>query len=237
MIPKIIHASWKTKDILNDDSELIQKGLKQLVKLNPDWELQISDDDDVDRYLQEKLSAFDFALINKKHIVEKLDLWRLIKLYNEGGMYTDIDRLYNISIKDILMPDTKFVLPTCLDYDFSHDFMMTAPKNPIFITALSMNIVRRREGHDSIYYLGPQTWFHAVTQSLGYIKELVDTNPGAERFADIRQTMKDFGFITTYREHPPFDTILFRNETVSNYEQMKRDFYAKHNMKHWSGEW
>jgi len=237
MIPKIIHVSWKDKNILNDDSELIQKGLKQLVKLNPDWELQISDDDDVDRYLQDKLSAFDFALINKKHIVEKLDLWRLIKLYNEGGMYTDIDRLYNIPIKDILTPDTKFVLPTCLDYDFSHDFMMTAPKNPIFITALSMNIARRREGHDSIYYLGPQTWFHAVTQSLGYIKELVDTNPGAERFADIRQTMKDFGFITTYREHPPFDTILFRNETVSNYEQMKRDFYAKHNMKHWSGEW
>ena len=44
-IPKIIHVSWKTKYILLNESPIILNGLANLKKINPDYELEISDDE------------------------------------------------------------------------------------------------------------------------------------------------------------------------------------------------
>jgi mannosyltransferase OCH1-like enzyme len=92
MIPKIVHLSWKAKDLLDSDSPLVQEGMKKLVELNPDWDVQISTDDEVDSYLQAQLEPKIYELIADKHVVQKTDLWRLIKLFTEGGVYVDIDR-------------------------------------------------------------------------------------------------------------------------------------------------
>ncbi len=237
MIPKIIHASWKSKDILNDNTELINRGLKSLVELNPDWELQLSDNDDVERYLSENLDVFDFALLKPRHIVEKLDVWRLIKLYNEGGLYTDIDRFYNLPLSDILAPGIKLVLPTCLDHDFTHDFMLSEPNNPIYATALKLNLERRKEGHDNIYYLGAQTYMHAVTKCL--VNEMINTNPGEKIMNALREVMVQSKFIVTRKEEPPIRNILFicDKTPLEEHERMKREFYSKYKMKHWSGQW
>lgn len=237
MIPQIIHVSWRDKNILNDESELIQRGLKKLVEMNPNWDLQVSDDDDVDRYLQQNLDAFDYALLKKKHIIEKLDVWRLIKLYKEGGLYTDIDRFYNLPLDNIIKDSIKCVLPTSLDYDFTHDFMMSEPGNPIYLMTLRLNLERRRQGHDSIYYLGPQTYMHGITRCL--VNKEIDTNPGKEVFDKLRGLIEKSNFMLTYVEEPPLYNILFRNDNTpkQEHENMKRDFYAKHNMKHWSGQW
>ena len=71
MIPKIVHLSWKDKDLLDSDSPLVQEGMKKLVELNPDWDVQISTDDEVDAYLQDKLEPQLYALIADKHIVQR----------------------------------------------------------------------------------------------------------------------------------------------------------------------
>ena len=236
MIPKIVHLSWKTKDLLDSDSPLVQEGMKKLVELNPDWDVQISTDDEVDGYLQAQLEPKIYELIADKHVVQKTDLWRLIKLYTEGGVYVDIDRFVNTPLDDLVDEDTKWVVPTCRDYDFSHDFMMTAPQNPVYSTAARLYLQRLQEGHKSIYFLGPQTYMHAITLVL--TGEMINTDPGIEVFEKIRETMDAEGFIKTYREDPPYDTIIYRNGTLGlNWEQEKRKFYAESGLKHWSGDW
>ena len=55
MIPKKVHLSWKTKDLLDSESPLITEGVKKLIELNPNWEVTIYDDAEVDAYLQDKL--------------------------------------------------------------------------------------------------------------------------------------------------------------------------------------
>ena len=45
MIPKIVNTSWKDKTILESQSPLIQEGIANLIKLNPDWEVRIYDDE------------------------------------------------------------------------------------------------------------------------------------------------------------------------------------------------
>lgn len=236
MIPKIVHLSWKTKDLLDSDSPLVQEGMKKLVELNPDWDVQISTDDEVDGYLRAQLEPKIYELIADKHVVQKTDLWRLIKLYTEGGVYVDIDRFVNTPLDDLVDEDTKWVVPTCRDYDFSHDFMMTAPQNPVYSTAAQLYLQRLQEGHNSIYFLGPQTYMHAITMVL--MGEMINTDPGIEVFDKIRETMDAAGFIKTYREDPPYDTVIYRNGALGlDWEQEKRAFYAESGLKHWSGDW
>lgn len=236
-IPKIIHVSWKSKDILRNDLPFVENGIKKLSKLNPNWELQLSDDEDVEQYLFDNLDHDDYMLLKDRPIVEKLDVWRLIKLYKTGGLYTDIDRLFNVSLDMVLPSKIRCVLPTCLDYDFTHDFMLSSPDNPIYATALNLNLQRRRGGCANIYFLGAQTYMHAVSYCL--VGEQINSNPDLKIFTKLRQKILLSSFMATYREHPPYNTFLFRNETVDKitYEKSKQEFYHSYGLKHWTGEW
>jgi hypothetical protein len=234
-IPKIAHIAWKTKDVIHSQSPIILNGLKNLINLNPDWTVTIYDDNDVDEYLRGILNKRDYNLIKDIHIVEKTDLWRLFKLYNEGGLYMDIDRFYNIPLSNIITDGIKCVLPTCLDWDFSQDFMLTEPKNPIQAKTIELILERRYAGHKNVFFLGPQTYMHAVTSVL--FGEMINTNPGVEKFTEMRKHLEQITFIKTYREHPPHDTIVYKGNGDMDWEKLKKEFYAEANIKHWSGEW
>lgn len=236
IIPKIIHMTWKTKDILNHQSNFIQNGVRNLIKLNPDWNLTIYDDDEIVDYIKSQLDITDYQLFDNCCIVEKTDIWRLIKMYLEGGLYSDLDRLHNIPLNNILDEQTKCVLPTCLDLDFAHTFMMSAPGNPIFMTTIKLLLERRKEGHNNIYFLGPQTYMHGITKML--MGEIVNSNPGKEKFDKIRKVISQMPFLKTYRETGPGDLITNRSDiTEEEYEKQKRAFYAEFGIKHWTGDW
>lgn len=244
MIPKIAHVSWIDKNVIHNQSPLILNGLRNLIDLNPDWNVVVYDNNDIDEYLKSFLDKKDYDLIKDIHIVEKSDLWRLIKLFNEGGLYMDIDRFCNVPLSEIITDGIECVLPTCLEWDFSHDFMLTAPGSPIQAQAIELIMQRRYEGHTNVFLLGPQTYMHAVTKVL--LGEIVNTDPGIEKFTEMRKAMEQMPFIKTYREHPPYDTIIYKhdettfkkgNSNTTNWEEIKKQFYASYKLKHWSGEW
>ena len=243
-IPKIAHLCWKRRDVVDNQSPLILNGIRNLIDLNPDWEVTIHEDLDVDEYLRSKLDAADYDLIKDRHIVEKSDLWRLIKLYYEGGLYMDIDRFCNCNLSNLLEPGITCVLPTSLDYDFSQDFMLSAPGNPLYLETINLNLSRRREGWKNVYFLGAQTYMHAITKLV--CGQVIDTNPGLDTFNKIRQDLRNFPFIKTYRESPPFDTVIYKHDnniwrggdaSDINWESLKRSLYGQYDIKHWTGEW
>lgn len=234
-IPKKAHIVWNHKNIINSNHPLITNGVRKLISLNPDWDVTVYDDHDIDEYLKSVLDNSDYNLIKDLHIVEKSDLWRQFKLYNEGGLYMDIDRFYNIPLSEIVTDGIKCVLPTCLEWDFSQDFMLTEPKNPIQAKTIELILQRRYEGHKNVFFLGPQTYMHAVTTVL--FGEMINTDPGVEKFAEMRIYMEQIPFIKTYREHPPHDTIIYKGNGDMDWKKLKKEFYAEANIKHWSGEW
>ena len=236
MIPKKIHISWKTDKIFDSKCFMVEHGLRNLVRLNPDWKVEFSDDVDVDSYLRKNISGVDYGLIKDSGIVEKLDLWRLIKLYNEGGLYIDLDRFVNIPLSDIVRDGMRLALPTHRDHDFSHDFMMSGFHNPIFRDAAEMNMDRRRRGFNQIYLLGPQTYMHSVSKNL--TGGMLDTNPGVEIMEEMRRRIGESNFAVTYRESSWRDTIIFRGGDEYDgidYESEKRRMYEEFGMDHWTG--
>ena len=237
-IPKIIHVAWKNKNILDVQSPLIVNGIRRLTSMNPDWQLIVYTDEEIDDFLKEALDQDDYKLIENKHIVEKTDIWRLIKLYREGGLYLDIDRFCNVKLSDLATENVRWVLPTNMDFDLSHDFMMTAPKNPVFLTAIRLYLLRRKQGIDSSYFLGPQTYLHVV--SMAICGEVINTNPSKEKFDMFRAKIEQIPFIKTYRETAPYDTIIYRHNEADeklDLETLKRQLYASENIRHWTNEW
>jgi mannosyltransferase OCH1-like enzyme len=236
MIPKTIHMSWKDKSILESTNPLVVEGVKKVIELNPTWQVTIYDDTEVDDYLKKQLEPQHYELIQDKHIVQKTDLWRLVKLFIEGGVYMDIDRFCNTNFDDLLEENVKWVLPICRNYDFSHDFMMTTPENPIYNYAASLYVQRLIEGHDNIYFLGPQTYMHAITRVL--CGEMIDPDPEVEVFEKIKQQANASGSIKIYDEDPPYDTVIYKNGALKlDWETEKRKLYKEFGLKHWTGDW
>lgn len=236
MIPKIVHVSWKNKSILQSKSPLIQEGIVNLIQLNPNWKVTIYDDEDVNEYLRQSMDTRDFKLIENDHIVAKTDIWRLIKLYREGGMYLDIDRYCDIKFDDYFSNEIKCVLPMCLDFSFSHDFMMSEIANPIYLETYKLLIQRRYETNH-IYFLGPQTYMHGITKVL--MGKMIDMHPDINTIQEIRETIESMPFVYTYREELPYHSVICRNKQghYDTWKKQKQELYKDYELQHWTGDW
>ena len=46
------------------------------------------------------------------------------------------------------------------------------------------------------------------------------------------------GLIEVFVEDPPYFTFLYRNrEDIGDWEKLKKEFYSKSGIKHWTGDW
>ena len=238
MIPREAHFTWPHANIADQEHDMIRLGLKSFQTLHPGWSITVHTDHDLDQYLMSHLSPGDWALLEHRHPVEKSDVWRLLLLYNQGGLYMDLDRWCNRSLDDLIDDSTRLVLPTCGDLDFSHDFMCTAAGNPIMLRALELNLARRRQGHTNVYFLGPQTYMNAASQVI--LGEMLQPNPGRAAFDRMRDELEALGYVRVFREHPPTLTLLFQPQEGQQYpdhEATKRDWYRINNIRHWTGQW
>lgn len=189
----------------------------------------INNDEEVDLYIKNNVEKGDYDLIKNKHIVEKTDLWRLLKIYNEGGIYMDIDRFYNIPLEKIILPNIKCILPMYFDIDFSQDIMISCSKNIIYKRAIEINLERRRNGCTDIMTLGPATYFNAVTEILlGY---QLNRYPSKLHLDLLKNIINDMQYISTYIENPPYNTITYNGPIIDNDKEI---FYKSENVIHWS---
>jgi hypothetical protein len=230
-IEKKIHISWKNKDILNTDFSIIKNGIKALKNLNPEYEFEISDDNDVDNYIKTHISKEDYDLIKDKHIVEKSDVWRLLKIYHEGGIYMDIDRLCNIPLSEIIKPNIKCILPMHYDIDFSQDIMVSCSNNILHKKAIELNLERRRNGWNDVLSLAPINYFHAITKVL--LGEQINRYPNTENLNKLRNIINHCIYLDTYREDSRYNTLMYRGDPVVF---DKIELYKYCNTTHWVSE-
>ena len=84
-IPKIIYFCHKSKNGL-------KKYTDNWKKLNPEYSISLSDNQDCERFLLEEFGNLHLEIF--KFIPDgpiKADFWRVCALYKYGGIYSDID--------------------------------------------------------------------------------------------------------------------------------------------------
>lgn len=93
--------------------------------------------------------------------VQKVDLWRMVKVYHEGGLYMDIDRWVNRRLGDVIPADARTLMPISLctrpcpdvedpqmrklEHNFAQDIVLSAAGNPILLSAIELNVARQKK--------------------------------------------------------------------------------------------
>mmetsp|Transcript_2841 Transcript_2841/g.7970 ORF Transcript_2841/g.7970 Transcript_2841/m.7970 type:complete len:367 (-) Transcript_2841:236-1336(-) len=190
-IPKIVHIFFPNKTFIqHQEFNMVKYGVGALVEQNPDWELRIYDDADIDALIAnatDLLPEAERSLLlgndqgeNAAHIVEKTDIARLLVMYQHGGLYSDFDRIFNVPLNQVLGGDgTALCLPTFRDDDFMQSLMCSAPKNKLFEETIRLATQKRLHGgpnntpmqrrggwvrRDELLSMGPPTFNVAVSK-------------------------------------------------------------------------
>ena len=88
MISKTIYQTWNTQNL----PEKIEKLHSKMRKKNPEFEHIIFTDEQMNDYINSNAdSDIRDAYWKMNHIVAKADIWRYTILFNNGGVYLDID--------------------------------------------------------------------------------------------------------------------------------------------------
>jgi hypothetical protein len=101
---KVIHMTYK--------SPLPERVLQRWRDMNPDYQVQVSYDLDCYNYIKLNFgTALSHLFASIRLGCHKADLWRLCKLYIEGGVYADVDLVPHVVIDDV---DEGVDVYTCL---------------------------------------------------------------------------------------------------------------------------
>lgn len=234
-IPKKIHLSWKNKNVLDSNYSLIKKGAKNLELLNPDWDIEVNDDEDVNRYIRDNIGKSSWELLKDRKITEKTDLWRLLKIRKEGGLYVDIDRYIDTPLSEIIKSSTSCVIPTFQDVDFSQDFVLSCSNNPMIERAISYNLLNRKNGK-KLFDIAVCSYMYGLSELL--CGQKVERGKNPEYFNDIRKKIDTCEYLETFREIGPEYHILYRNISgnfnMQTFEKDKADFYNGESVTHWN---
>lgn len=146
-IPKVITMCNKTKKIPKYIIDNWQK-------LNPDYQIEIYDDEDCINFLmkhfgQEYVDIFNYI----KDGPIKCDFWRVCKLYIDGGVYTDVDVKPLIPIKDFLENDVNFL--TCVSHEIGNmnpHFVICPAKHHVNKKAIDIYLTYYRSGYEYNYW-------------------------------------------------------------------------------------
>lgn len=131
MIPRIIHQTWKTKEIPDDWKESVLSWQGQ----HPGWEYVLWTDVDLERFIIERYPWFAETYRDYPCAIQRVDASRYFILYEYGGIYSDLDIICRGNCDFLLGHGV--IIPRTKPLGFSNDLMMAEPKHPFFLQMIN----------------------------------------------------------------------------------------------------
>lgn len=213
MHPKIIYFCNKT---ISERDKMAAYNWK---KLNPDYEIELYDDEMIKSFLLNEYGqlykdVFDYLQDGPI----KADFWRLCILYKRGGVYSDIDNVPLVKISDFIENDVDFL--TCSSY-CKYNF------NPNFIISNKNNIILKRCIH---WYINKYSkkdrykyWDWTIMKPFTEILHLKDYNRKKWGIYEL-DNMKIQIIKESYGTHHSDAHILYNNVRLFNCRSPDWDF-------------
>lgn len=129
MIPKIIHQTWKTKEI----PEEWQEAVNSCKKINKNFKYILWTDVTMDDFVKKYYPSFYKVYKSYTHQIQRCDAFRYLVLYKYGGVYLDMDIICNKNLNNLLHYD--LVLAHDINFNTSNlmnSFFMVIPQHPFF---------------------------------------------------------------------------------------------------------
>jgi len=107
MISKTIYQTWNTQTL----PDKLEKLHNKMRLKNSKFEHIIYTDSQMNDYINANADKdIKDAYWKMKHIVAKADIWRYTILYNNGGVYLDIDSQINESLDDLIQDNDRAII-------------------------------------------------------------------------------------------------------------------------------
>lgn len=137
-IPKVIYQTWKTKNL--DVS--LQNVRNSIQELNPEYEMKLFDDNDIEEWIK---NTFNDKIIYNTYKQLKIgagraDFWRYLILYENGGIYLDIDSNINKPLDSLIEENDKAIISrekNNRSNDFVQWCLIFSPKHPILLRTIN----------------------------------------------------------------------------------------------------
>lgn len=125
MIPKIIYMTYK--------QYIPSFVFNKWRVLNPEWKIDFSLDHNCIDFLKNNFSSdISNLFIHIPGGMYKADLWRLCKLYINGGVYADIDLVPFVSLNELIRENASFY--TAINGNSCYQaILISEPKNPLLL--------------------------------------------------------------------------------------------------------
>ncbi len=142
-IPRVVHQTWKTKDLQGQALKLHENHNK--LNQSSGWVWQLYDDNDMYAFARTQFDARVAAAFNSLNlIVQKADLWRLLKIWRDGGVYCDMDVDVKIPLDDIIPSKYDAVFSMENRHNVAFHFFAARAKHP-FIGRVIEEVLHRIE--------------------------------------------------------------------------------------------
>ena len=100
MIPRIIHQTWKDRNLSAED-QAMQATWKSL---HPEWQYRFWTDEDNQRLVEEHYPELLELWSSYQYPIQRVDLVRILYLHKYGGLYVDLDFECLKPIDELLTP-------------------------------------------------------------------------------------------------------------------------------------
>jgi hypothetical protein len=187
-IPKVIHQTWKDTKLTGLKKEIIEN-TRKWGNHNPDWEYKLYGNIECVAYLDKHFPSEKYAWAFEQIVpgAFKADLFRYALLYNEGGVYLDIDTApLNFSLDEMLeiagSPDFLSVREAYKLPGIWQAFIACVPGMPFLKIALDQ-IVENVENR----------WYPPPKMSLTRGKELTAIEKGRPKDDQTKQFFQHMG--------------------------------------------
>jgi mannosyltransferase OCH1-like enzyme len=140
MIPKTIYICYK-------HLEQIQQTAQNWATLNPEYTIQLYDDERCEHFLLTEYGVVHRDLF--RYIPDgpiKADFWRICILYKYGGVYVDADIEPLVPLREVVVDDVDFLTCRSLNGEYNPHLIMVKLNDPIldiginrYITAFMNN--------------------------------------------------------------------------------------------------
>jgi hypothetical protein len=266
-LPKNVHIFFPDKEYYRKQPILpfVSFSIISMINLNPDWNVTVYDDEMIDRVIQ---NAGNVGIISKEevdvligvegeeegegghkqtaHIVERCDIARLLLMYQEGGVYLDVDRLVSRKFADFITPSTRLCLPTHFDINFAQDIMCSSRGNEMFLSIIQRASTIRMESERRkgwvkgglLYDMGPSSYNSQILMNVfGMDSKAYDRHKGEKAFfAQARDAISaSHGTIITKLESDYCNDTLVLDDSIPVCPR-REELYDRYGMTPWSEE-
>jgi mannosyltransferase OCH1-like enzyme len=140
-IPKIIHQTWKSEDLLESQIPYTESWKK----FHPEFLHVLWTDEDNNKLVTERYPQYLEVYNSFPLVIEQIDFVRLLYLLEFGGIYADTDYVaYDNIIKHLSNNDSDIYIgeSTHIKNEIFQNALMISTKNCIFIQSVLDNIIK-----------------------------------------------------------------------------------------------